>query len=317
MEERTTGRSRSAGQEVWAAVTTAVITAVGVGIVWAVRGRLPEPVATHWGVDGQADGFSGLSTVLVGQVLLGFGLPMVLLLLGVALKSVREMAILAVGLAVFGVTMVTGSVWSQRDLADAREATFGPEVLVALVLGTLAALVWWWGTRRRGPLPTADRPAVTTIGIAWTGELRRGGGSWLVGASVALVLVFAAVSGYQKMWWMVAVMLLLAAVVTFFASALCATVSIDGEGVRVRSLGFLRWASIPLATIEGAKVVTVEGLGDYGGFGLRKGFDGSSALVTASGEALRIERAGLPAYVVTVADARAAAQTLNQLMGRE
>lgn len=317
MTDSATAGSRETRLGWWAAATSAAITAVGVGLVWSVRGSLPDPIATHWGPRGQADGFSSLPTVILGQVLLGLGMPLVLLLLGAALKSVRELAVLAVGLGAFCSTLVTASVWGQRGLAQASGSRLGPELLAGLLVGTVVSVVWWAASRRRGPLPTAARPVSAPPGVVWAGELRRGGGNWLVAAGIGLVLVVAGVFSWFAMWWLTASMLLVAALLAFLASVLFATVTIDAHGVQVRSLGVVRWASVPLATIEDAGVVRVEGLGDYGGFGLRKGFDGSTALVTASGEALKVRRVGLPAYVLTVADPHAAAGTLQQLLGVE
>jgi hypothetical protein len=44
-----------------AAAATAAAVAAGTAAVVAVRGRLPDPVAVHWGAAGVADGFQPVS----------------------------------------------------------------------------------------------------------------------------------------------------------------------------------------------------------------------------------------------------------------
>ena len=64
------------------AIPAAIILAcvvVSVGTLLAWRDRLPEPMATHFGVGGQADGFMSRSTNLVTSLLMTLIVPAVLL----------------------------------------------------------------------------------------------------------------------------------------------------------------------------------------------------------------------------------------------
>ena len=85
------------------------------------------------------------------------------------------------------------------------------------------------------------------------------------------------------------------------------------EFVRTREGGVLR---VPRERIVDATVTKVSPLGDYGGWGLRGGFDGSWGWVTAEGEALRIRRHGMRDLVFTVDAAAEAARTVNALISK-
>lgn len=94
------------------------------------------------------------------------------------------------------------------------------------------------------------------------------------------------------------------------------TITIDSSGVRARGRFGLRFASLPLETVTWADVTRIDCLGDFGGWGVRKGFNGSWGLVTRNGEALVVHRAEQCDWVFTVDDAQLAAATLNTLVQR-
>ena len=165
---------------------------------------------------------------------------------------------------------------------------------------------------------TAPRLLVDdAVTLAWTGRTR-------VARAVAVVIGLGALSTAVLIPMMIAagtwgsalLMALLTALIVVLGLAMAANVTVDGRGVRARALGFIPWFDVPLNAIAGATVVDVRPLRDFGGWGMRVGFNGERGLITAGGPALRIDRGEQGPFLVTAADAEAAAATLNTLVAR-
>lgn len=311
-------------------VLVAVISLGSVLAIWAVRDDLPTQIARHWGADGRPDGFSSLGSVLTMTGLLSAIIPVVLIVLGRALKQARILGAFGVGMAGFlATTMVVGT-WAQRGLTDASEAKDTVSLWIGLLAGAVLAGLTALVLRRSrvavppasGPLPdgaaTLDVPASTRI--AWTGRPRVDRTIWVflgVAATplVVMIVVFAALGNWSLAGFVALAFLAVAVLV----SSVFARVSVDARGVRAVGLGVIPWVNLPLDAIQGATVVDgVSPLGDYGGYGLRTAFDGESeGLVTSEGSAMRITRAGRRPYLMTIADAAGAAATLNTLLMRQ
>jgi uncharacterized membrane protein len=70
---RPAARHRTAG---WVIAVGLAVLVAATAVAQSWRGQLPDPVASHWGVDGTADVFSSVNGTLA--VMLGFGVALVL-----------------------------------------------------------------------------------------------------------------------------------------------------------------------------------------------------------------------------------------------
>lgn len=300
---------------------TLLASAVGAALLLRVRNELPDQIAIHWGLRGDADGFATFNDVMTMGWLLPLGSVVPIALAGLALRHGAALAGVAAGTGVFLASMMFGTAYQQRGVTDGefvRLATWA--FLWPMLLGIGVGVVVGLLLRRRrtpakaGPLPPdavrADVPA--TEQATWSGNLRpgRAGQIVLLGAilgTAALGIVMWIFSGI----WVVALIAVLLSPLTLLMSG---RLEIDERGVRVATMDIGRWT--PLSEIVVGRVTEVHCLGDYGGWGPRAGFDGSWGWVTSDGEALRVERSGVGDLVVTVDDAAQAAAVLNTLIER-
>jgi len=287
------------------------------------RSQLPDPVASHWGVDGP-NGYSTvdstITVTLVGGVALVLGFGAVTLFLGHSALTRRIGAGATIWSAFFLSIVAAGSLYVQRGLADARDAGGIGAVILVAVMGSLAAGIVVAIVVPGDPaLPTtepvdADAPRVALDagdGTVWLGtaESRVALAIGLVAAG--LMLGFAVLT---QLW-----ALLIAGIAVFglVASMSVVVVRIDRTGVSIRSpLGWPR-TRIPLDEVVRANVIDVRPLRDFGGWGWRVGLRGRVGIVLRGGESLLIERTGGRSDVVTVDGALVAAGTLNALADRE
>lgn len=309
------------------ALVCLLCTAGGVVLVWSVRGQLPDPVVTHWGADGRADGFTPLSQVVSLHAILTLGLSLPMLALGAAVKQARVMAPVVAGTSAFVACVFFGGTWRQRGLTAEQVGdewwSFAVGALAAIVVGGLV----WVATRAPTVLVPASEvlpdgaPTITgpTNGrFAWTGRLVTGKAVyWFFGLAslplIVMVVLFAALGNTGGAIAMAATLLVV--VVPF--QMMFARIVIDSRGVR--TAGPIRWVNLPLETIVSAEVGrTVNPLGDFGGYGLRGAlFDGARGLVTAEAPTLLVHQAGHPPMYITVADPQTAAATLNTLLAAQ
>ena len=89
------------------------------------------------------------------------------------------------------------------------------------------------------------------------------------------------------------------------------SVLVDASGVDARGLGIFTWIRIPLPALSGAHpIFDINPVSDFGGYGLRTGFDGTRALITDAGAAYA--RAEVrAAVVITVEHPSEAAAAIN------
>ena len=102
----------------------------------AAGGMLPDPVATHWGPSGQADGFAPLSELLIwaGAAFLIPGVIWAVVILYPKIPSTVRIVLMLVTGVLFA-TMAgiqIAAIDSQIGLADARESSLSFPFLVAL-----------------------------------------------------------------------------------------------------------------------------------------------------------------------------------------
>lgn len=309
------------------AVLVVVAAVVGGLLVWSVRDQLSEVVATHWGADGRADGFTRVADSYVINLVTIVPFCLFLVVLGGVMKQGRLLGPLAAATAVFMSTVMNGSVIAQRGLTldEVRESQFGIEMLIGFGLALMVGVALGLTFRRRpsGPVPaevsdTEPRLLVDhQVMLAWTGTTTVPRVIWIIlGVSALACLIPAVMSALAGSWSTAIRMLVTAAFVLTLGAAMAANVTIDGRGVRVRGIGVIPWVTVPLDQIAGASVKNVSPMGDFGGWGLRVGLNGEKGFVTSNGPALRVDQGDEPAVVITVNDAETATATLNTLVGR-
>ncbi len=298
-----------------------LLTVAGLLLTYAVRDRLPERLAVHWGPDGRPDRFASLTEAAVTASLMTALLPLVFVVIGAAWHPSARGPLAGFGgaVAVFLGGLLFGSLTSQRPGEVAQAFPTGGLVPTLLLAAVVGVALWRWGRLRPPVLDGSRRPVPAgavrldvpdTTRLAWTGHAALPDvGIVLVVLLAVTPLVVVAVLG---MPWL---LLLAVGIVALLVLTGSARVVVDTDGLRVQSL-FLTWSRVPLERVAEARTGRVSPLREFGGYGWRIGKDGSRGFVTRSGEALVVERIGEPPVVVTVDDAAEAAAVLNTLASR-
>ncbi len=157
--------------------------------MWWARDDLPDRIATHWGISGEADSFSTVGQAVLFP-LIAAPLQLVLLLgIGVGVRQTRMMAHFAAGLSGFLVVIGFGTILAQRGSTDGGGGRI--DLVLALSLATGLAMAALTRVllgapdplaRTTEPLP-ASAPRLegpTATAGAWTGAIRlRGSARWI------------------------------------------------------------------------------------------------------------------------------------------
>lgn len=291
----------------------------------SVAGRLPDPMASHWGPNG-VDGYMSLWGNAGIAVFVGGGSGALIAGLSILTRGYSAFtARLGVGFGVgFGMLMTGLAVAvaaGQLDLADASQAEIsGPVMWAAAVAGCIAGGVSGWLYRPaevdRTPSPATDAAAAEAASeeSALAADARRAAASgeslvikvsmgpakWLLclgtGGVVALSLVFLhpalALLGIPT-----------AVLLWIFCSGKAV---IDDAGVRVLAGGF--WKLMPLShrEIQAASVEDIQAM-DFGGWGYRL-TGGSVGFIMRSGPALVLTAGFKQRFVISMPDAGTAAR---------
>lgn len=296
-----------------------VVVVTLLGLV-AIAGDLPDPVATHFGTDGVADGFTsaaGIIPAFVGMQVVLWGLLAALVGGGREphVAGGRALPALPAGMVGFLGALAAVTLWPQRGLADASQVTLDAStVVVALTAGAVA---WLLAGLVAPPMaapdtttvaPPADRPRVALDGAAvWQERTPTGRALPYTAAVIAALSI--------GLWWLagaVVGVLTLLPIVAIVASTRF-DVTIGPGGVVVRGiLGFPR-THIPLEVIRDADVEAVQPFLQYGGWGWRHRSD-RTAVVTVRGPGLLVTRTDGAQLIVSLDDATRAAGVLNRLL---
>ncbi|WP_399084436.1 DUF1648 domain-containing protein [Streptomyces sp. BBFR2] len=298
-----------------------VAVAVVVGVHHQTADRLPDPLATHFGASGAADGFTPARGFLLGTVL-------TLLVLGAGcavLTRVRRLAqavpwVLALGWSLAALLAVPACMTllanAEAGRADAVRVPLW-EVLLVVAAGLLAAAVGLW---LGGPIPRArPRPPGPqgaprlALGAEESAGWTRTTGSPLL-AVVGLLtccagLYLAFVAGPFAG-------LALGAAGALTGALASVRVTVDRRGLALApALLPYAFRRIPLDRVTEATSRDIDPFAEFGGWGYRFRAHGSG-LVLRSGEGIALRLRGGREFVVTVDDAATAAALLNTLLDR-
>lgn len=301
----------------------AVATGTAVVAPLLLADRLPDPVASHWGVSGGPDGslpFTvDLVVLAVATALVAFG-PLLAARLPMPRAQARILVAAAGGGAGLLGALRVGSLRANLDVSswEAAGALGAGTIALTFAVAVVAAAVGWAAAGDRPDLrPTTSPASAVPVDpgetVVWTG-----GASGRVGVWVPVVLLAAAALGVvvlpAEAWPITLIVLPIAALVV--AAVTEARVTVGPRGVTV-ALGLLGWPRlrVPVEAISDVEVEDVTPL-SYGGWGLRVA-PGATAVVVRRGEGLRITRRdGRRTFVVTVDDAPVAAGVLLANLGR-
>ncbi|MFI6511432.1 DUF1648 domain-containing protein [Streptosporangium sp. NPDC050855] len=309
----------------WFALVAVALTAPAL----ALRERLPDPLATHWGVSGAPDrsmSFDAFLWLQVGVWAVLVGAAVVPCLAG-RLSLRRRTARMSTGallggggLFLLGIEAVTLAANLDAP-AWWRASPLGWGVPVA-VLGLLAG--GWLGAvaARPGPDDVPETGAVRRLSLGadqravWVSSVHNvalvvvGGSLLAAGAGCA---VFALIGGEGVLWSMAGTLILVGLVGLIFSSA---RVQVTEEGIVIfyGPLRLPRWR-IPIKRVERAWSEKLFPSA-VGGWGIR-GLPGSATVMLRGGECLVLGYVSGGRLAISIDDAENGAALVNTLVARE
>ena len=290
--------------------------------VWTWLPRIPDPAVLHWGTEGpdRTGPFTQLLLVL-GVLFLVTWLPAAVFAVLSARHPVgRRLSVgVSAGMGALYAGIVVVTALPQVDAPAAEDVGaaswwLGGVCVGAFVLGILAALLAGDAPRGRAtaavPADAPRAPVEPDAAAPWvrTASVRAEPAWWAVGAAWTVGAL--ALSYATSQWWLVVVLIL---PVVLVLGSVSWTVRIDREGLHARGLFGLPRLTVRASEILRADVTSIRPFAEFGGWGLRMRPDGTTALVTRRGEALRITTAGQQHTVVSLPDAAQAAALLNTM----
>ncbi len=284
-----------------------------------VNDRLPEQVATHWGADGAADGFTDRGSLpwWTTAISLGIVLPLALISHRLSPQSFVPTVLhgLPAGVAGFIAAMVVFSTWVQLDGGDGGLQTWVLPASIAVGLGFAGIASLIAGTPNAAPTTTAPAPADADRyplddeqTAVWSGRTATGR---MLPVLLACIVIMHTVNAAFTSWWLLAIA---APVVLVVLASTSFDVTAGPAGVRVAGmLGFPR-ITVPLPEITEASASTVKA-SSFGGWGLRVR-KGATAVLTRSGPALTLTRTDGAMLHVTLDDPEKPAALISTLLDR-
>jgi hypothetical protein len=274
-------------------------------------GDLPNPMATHWDLGGRPNG--RMPPLVFLLVLAGLYLAIYWAVNRAVARVPSEGPSFISGLFALGGLLAAIS-WL-AVLANRNQPTWEAadgigvwQILLAIAPALVLGTIGWFlaggaGAQRTPPIGAVpalemDRPREAL----WSS---RGNGPILQAVGAILVLIALISWG-----WSTLVLVLLGVLVLVFAEVRT-TVSRHGVVVSMGWLGIPSW-TVSLRDLSRAEVETVDPMA-YGGWGYRLR-PGVRAIVTRSGEALRLVRPDKADLVLTVDDAATGAGLINSML---
>lgn len=304
-------------------VVLPAIAVVGVVVfLLAIRHRLPESVAIHWGMGGAADGFAdrdvvpwlfGGFAVLIGGLLAVIAASSTKVVAGARLLWGLPLGVVAF-VAALGVAVTAAQI-------DATVAPDLPGWAIPLALGAglagWAVAAWLAGPPAAVPAstepappdaPRLDLPASHTA--VWSGRTPVAKVLPVIAAGTALLGI---VLGLFASW---SVTVIIFPVVLLVVGSMLYTVTAGPGGIRVSGalFGYPR-VTVPLREIASVEAGEVSAW-SFGGWGIRIGRGGESAVITRSGPALIVTRTDGAVLRVSLDEPQEAAAALSTLLDR-
>ncbi|GAA0506359.1 uncharacterized protein DUF1648 [Saccharopolyspora erythraea NRRL 2338] len=309
------------GGVVWAALVTGALLA---GVL-LLGGRLPDPMATHWGPSGVPDGSmtrTGFLAFVVGLwVVIAVGTLVFAVRGGLGRRASRVLlcgTLAGGGLFVLGLLGLT--VWANEGAAHWQQArslswqaflAVGGAVLVGALAGWLA---------NRGPddtpPPVAGESRMRIEAgqrVVWmatmSSSLLRGLGLAILVPAVVLTAV--PLFAEAPPLWPVALVFGVCSLLVLALSSIL--VHVGESGVRI-AFGPLRWPvrKLPLERITGAEAADKRAV-EVGGWGYRV-LPGQTAVMMRGGECLVLHLESGRRFVISVDGAERGAELLNALV---
>lgn len=301
-------------------------------LIWAPR--LPDPMATHWGASGEADGFAGPALSLISFPLVCLLVTSLYFVTVVQVRLARKrpggelwgwgnraVPAIVLGAATNVFVLAIATTWVQLDLADGRDLAPIPWIGWApLVAGAVVGVAAFFVQPRLSITadPEAREGEPLELGeserAVWIAELRPTAPFfWTV--AIALLVTF----GMLVFVISVRPIAVLPIVITGVASLAVAVltipslrqfVRIDDRGLEVR--GFPGWPvfRVPASEVTAVEVAQISPFAEFGGWGWRWSPGGRFGIVMREGEGIRITRSNGREFVVTLDDAENAAARL-------
>lgn len=322
-----THRNRAlVGGSIWGALVVAAIFAVSL----ALRDRLPEPMASHWGLGGVADRSMTFTQSLLMS--LGIWAAGLALLLGIAIDGrvfARRLGRIywwstLLWLGLFMVAIQASTVLANLDAPDwtaARMSGWSVVLLAALplALGILGGYFLGRGGPDQVPPPGEApprlrlRPGQRSVWVSRVTNL------WLVGLAVLPAVALAVMTALWSMGVLptgVYLPALPGLVIIFLAGLLSATVTarVSDDGVAI-GFGPFGWPvrRIRLSKIESAWAEE-RFPSQVGGWGFR-GVPGMAAIMIRGGDCLVLRYRSGGQLVISIDDAARGASLVNALIG--
>lgn len=295
-------------------------TIVGLVLLGTWWHQLPDPLASHWGAGGAADGFTSRTAVLAAIPLIGAVFALVAAVLIRVTDDPTTCAYVVsgtAGISTFLYVLILAAVGVQRGVTAADSRFPGWWAAIAAGIAVVSAATAYlltprWSATGEASQPTSavPLPVGATERVVWTRSVLSGGAFEALTVSGVLVVAVGAVLTNQ--WWMLSVA---GIIVLIFVVLRGMRVTVDAEGLSVRSV--VRWprVEIPVSDIAAAQVVEVKAVKDFGGYGYRLGFRGElkgvKGFVLRSGEGILVDRISGAREIVVVDDAKTAVRLLE------
>jgi hypothetical protein len=306
-------------QAVLVAVAASVLAA-GVVPLLLAWDELPSRVATHFGLNGRADGSMSRAMSAATTVPPLVACALVLVLVSVLRRPGRPAGPYVAALAAGAGSVLASASWltarSNQGHTDWREArmSLGWSIVVigsSLVLAPIAA----WGSAQitEPRVSTAQPPTVLPSLVLPAGHrtawVQHSSNAFLLVPSIGVALLGGVLALVLTPW--IGLVLAVLAIVTSFLAWITVRADDRGLGIAYGPLGWPR-QRIALDRIEQATPIDVRP-SQWGGWGYRGSlrFFRQAAVVLKAGPGIRLDLKGGKVFVVTTPDAETAAALLN------
>lgn len=283
-------------------------------------GRLPDPIAVHWGIDGRSNGSMRIFFIVINNLAFVGASAFAMFFSSRRKPAYKGTMSLVMSVTVFICTLIAGISWSivynNLDAPDWTAAGMkgSPFVLLAVPVLT-AALAFWLG--RLIEVPDFRVPVLPSVNLKpgdramWIGTARSLWGLPLLIGCMVFGTVMLTIHGT-----LIGLIPIFVAVLSIIFISI--RVLADSRGVLL-SFGPMNWPRklIPLANICQARAVDIIPM-QHGGWGYRGSmrFKGRVSIILRGGEGLELDLKDNKKLFITVDGANEGAGLINDLIAR-